>query len=440
MELILASTVFLIIGLGIGFLVGKMFFKTNLTQVEWDELKKQNTILETKLVELELRFKDLLQKKDDLEKLYQETLTQKIIIETDYKNTLANFDVQRKEWEESKKTIAQDFSNLAKNILLENSERLQNHSLVTLENFLKPFKENLLKFEQKLEATQKEQTEQSISLRTEIRNLTEMNKTMSQEAQNLTRALKGESKVRGLWGERILEKILEASGLEKGIHYKVQETLKDEENQMKRPDVILELPESRQLIIDSKVSLLAYENYCNAETNEERQKYLKEHISSIEKHARSLTNKNYQTANDLNSFDFVLMFIPIENALNLVLQEKPDFFQYFFSRNVIPVTSLTLLFTLKMINNLWKLENQNANAKEIAREAGSLYDKFVDFTKDLSSIGNYLDKTQKSYDEAMKKLKDGRNNLISKADKLKKLGADTTKELEFSSLEVEKLE
>ncbi|MCX7998751.1 MAG: DNA recombination protein RmuC, partial [Leptospiraceae bacterium] len=200
MELIFTSTVFLIIGLGIGFLLGKTIFKTNLTQVEWDELKKQNTILETKLVELELRYKDILQKKDDLEKLYQETLTQKIIIETDYKNTLANFDVQRKEWEESKKTIAQDFSNLAKNILLENSERLQNHSLVTLENFLKPFKENLLKFEQKLEATQKEQTEQSISLRTEIRNLTEMNKTMSQEAQNLTRALKGESKVRGLWG------------------------------------------------------------------------------------------------------------------------------------------------------------------------------------------------------------------------------------------------
>ncbi|MCX7997689.1 MAG: DNA recombination protein RmuC [Leptospiraceae bacterium] len=430
----------MIFGLGLGFLIGKMIFKTNHTQLEWDELKKQNTISETKLTELELRYKDILQKKEELEKIYQETLTQKISIESDYKNTLANFDVQRKEWEESKKTIAQDFSNLAKTILLENSERLQNHSLITLENFLKPFKENLLKFEQKLEATQKEQAEQSISLRTEIRNLAEMNKTMSQEAQDLTRALKGESKVRGTWGERILERVLEASGLEKGIHYRTQETLKDEDNQTKRPDVILELPENKQLIIDSKVSLVAYENYCNAETKEERQKYLKEHITSLEKHAKTLAEKNYQTVNEINSFDFVLMFVPIENALNIVLQEKTDFFQYFFSRNVIPVTSLTLLFTLKMIHNLWKLENQNANAKEIAKEEGLLYDKFVDFTKDLSSIGNYLDKTQKSYEDAMKKLKEGRGNLISRADKLKKLGADTTKELEFSSLEVDKLE
>ncbi|MEM4271086.1 MAG: DNA recombination protein RmuC [Candidatus Pacearchaeota archaeon] len=437
MELVLTSVAFLIIGIAVGYFIGKLLFKTNLTQAEWDELKKQNTILETKLSELEYRFKDTLQKQENLEKNYQELLTQKISIESEFKNTLANFDIQKKEWEESKKNLAQEFSNIAKNILLENSERLQNHSLLTLENFLKPFKENLQKFEQKLDSTQKEQAEQSISLRTEIKNLTEINKTMSQEAQNLTRALKGESKLRGTWGEGILEKILEASGLEKGIHYRTQETLRDENNQNKRPDIILELPEQRHLIIDSKVSLIAYENYCNSENKEDKQKYLKEHINSIEKHAKSLAEKNYQTANQLNSPDFVLMFIPIENALNLVLQEKADFFQYFFSRNVIPVTSLTLLFTLKMISNLWKLENQNTNAKEIAKEAGLMYDKFVDFTKDLSSVGAYLDKTQKSYEDAMKKLQKGKGNLISKADKLKKLGANNTKELELPSMEME---
>lgn len=437
MELVFVSIIFLTIGIGIGYLLGRLLFKTNLSQAEWDELKKQNAILETKLSEIETRFKDTLHKQENLEKNYQELLTQKISIESDFRNTLANFDIQKKEWEESKKNLAQEFSNIAKSILLENSERLQNHSILTLENFLKPFKENLQKFEQKLESAQKEQAEQSISLRAEIRSLTEINKTMSQEAQNLTRALKGESKLRGTWGEGILEKILEASGLEKGIHYRTQETLKDEANQNKRPDIILELPEKRHLVIDSKVSLVAYENYCNSETKEEKQKYLKEHINSVEKHAKSLAEKNYQTSNQLNSPDFVLMFIPIENALNLVLQEKSDFFQYFFSRNIIPVTSLTLLFTLKMISNLWKLENQNTNAKEIAKEAGLLYDKFVDFTKDLSLVGVHLDKTQKFYEEAMKKLKSGKGNLISKAEKLKKLGANNTKELELSTIELE---
>ncbi len=437
MELIFASISFLIIGIIIGYFLGRFLFKTNLTQTEWDEIKKENAILLTKLSELEYRFKDVLQKKEELEKSYQELLIQKTSLESDFKNTLVNFDIQKKEWEENKKNLAQEFSNIAKNILLESSERLQNHSLLTLENFLKPFKENLQKFEQKLDFTQKEQAEQSISLRTEIRNLTEINKTMSLEAQNLTRALKGESKIRGNWGEGILERILESSGLEKGIHYKVQETLKDEENRIKRPDIILELPENKQLIIDSKVSLLAYENYCNSESEEEKRKYLKEHIGCIEKHAKSLAEKNYQTSNQLNTPDFVLMFVPIENALNIVLQEKGDFFQYFFSRNVIPVTSLTLLFTLKMVSNLWKLENQNTNAKEIAKEAGLLYDKFVDFTRDLISLGNNLNKTQKSYEDAMKKLETGKTSLLSRAERLKKLGASNTKELEISSVELD---
>ncbi len=431
----LVAILFLSLGFGIGYLVGKLLFHSEITLSEWEDLKKQKTILETKFSELEFRYKELLQKNEiDSQKL-REIELQKISLETEYKNILANLDIAKKEWEENKKFLTQEFSNIAQKILVDNSQRLQASSLLSLETFLKPFQENLNRFEQKLEHTQKTHTEESISLRTEIKKLAEMNQAMSEETQNLTRALKGESKLRGNWGEAILERILEASGLEKGIHYRVQETHYDESNSLKRPDIIIDLPENRHLIIDSKVSLVAYENYCNALTREEQVKFLKEHIQALEKHARELSEKKYQNLNNLNSPDFVLMFVPIENALNLVLKEKEDFFQYFFSKNVIPVTSLTLLFTLKMVVNLWKQENQNKNAQEIAKEAGLLYDKFSEFCKDLQTIGKSLEATNKAYEQALNKLKDGRGNLISKAEKIRKLGANNTKDLPFLSNE-----
>ncbi|MCB1178734.1 MAG: DNA recombination protein RmuC, partial [Leptospiraceae bacterium] len=203
---------------------------------------------------------------------------------------------------------------------------------------------------------------------------------------------------------------------------------------IKRPDVIIDLPEGKNLVIDSKVSLIAYENFCNTEDKGERNKFLAEHIRSVEKHAKELSDRNYQLNNNLESPDFVLMFIPIEAALNIVLQEKEDAFQYFFAKNIIPVSAINLLFVLRMVGNLWKQENQTKNAKEIAREAGNLYDKFSDFVKDLQMIGNNLDTAQKNYETAMKRLTTGKGNLITRTEKLKKLGANTSKEIPESLL------
>lgn len=424
---------FLFIGLGLGYFIGKILFQTQINLSEWETLNREKTVLETKLSEVEFRHKELSKKTDlDIEKIRTLEI-QNASLETDYKNILANLDIVKKEWEENKKLLNQEFTSIAQRVLLENSERIHNNSLLSLESFLKPFRENMSRFEQKLESTQKNHTEESISLRTEIKKLAEMNQTMSEEAQNLTRALKGESKIRGNWGEALLERILEASGLEKGIHYRVQESFQDDSNSLKRPDIVIDLPENRHLIIDSKVSLIAYEHYCSAESREDQLKYLKEHINSIERHAKELSEKRYQAIPDLNSPDFVLLFVPIENALNIVLKEKDDFFQYFFSKNIIPVTSLTLLFALKMVGSLWKQENQNKNSKEIAKEAGNLYDKFSDFCKDLQSLGNSLESTQKHYEQAFKKLSEGKGNLIHRAEKIRKLGADTTKEITIAN-------
>jgi DNA recombination protein RmuC len=431
----LTAILFLTIGIAAGYYLGKLAFQSQITRKEWEDLTKEKTILETKYSELEYRFKELNLKEETQIESIRTLEIENAKLESDYKNILTNLDISKKEWEENRKNMQQEFASIANKILLENSERIHNNSLLSLESFLKPFKENLNRFELKLESTQKHHTEESISLRTEIKKLAEMNQTMSEEAQNLTRALKGESKLRGNWGEAILERILEASGLEKGIHYRVQESFTDDGNSIKRPDIVIDLPDQRHLVIDSKVSLIAYENYCNSENREDRTRFLKEHIISMERHARELSDKKYHSLPELNSPDFVLLFVPIENALNLVLKEKEDFFHYFFSKNIIPVTSLTLLFSLKMIGSLWKQENQNKNSKEIAKEAGNLYDKFADFCKDLLSIGSSLESTQKHYENAIKKLSEGKGNLVTRAEKIRKLGANTTKDLPISDSE-----
>ena len=261
-----------------------------------------------------------------------------------------------------------------------------------------------------------------------------MNQQITQEAKNLTTALKGQSKTQGNWGEFILESILEKSGLVKGREYVVQESITAESGKRFQPDVIIKLPENRSIVIDSKVSLNAYEKYISNEDEHQKQLALREHINSIRSHTKNLNSKNYQNLYQLESLDFVLMFMPIEPAFALAVQNDPSIFNDAFEMNIVIVSPSTLLATLRTVESIWRQEKQNKNAMEIARQGGALYDKFVGFLEDLKSIGDRLDQAKGSYDNAWKKIKEGSGNLVSRAEKIKQLGAKVSKTLPSSIL------
>jgi DNA recombination protein RmuC len=264
------------------------------------------------------------------------------------------------------------------------------------------------------------------ALETQIKLISENNQKICEEANNLTHALKGHVKTQGNWGEMILTRLLEASGLIEGLHFSAQESFRDEENKVQRPDVIIKLPNDRHLIIDSKVSLIAYEKYYNSENNNET--FLKEHINSVKDHIKGLKSKIYQDLKDINSPDFVLMFIPVEGAFNLIFQEDNGIIEYAWNNKVLPVSPSTLLITLKTIELFWKHEKQTQNVIEIAEESGKLYDKFVGLLCDLDNIKACIDKTSECFESAKRKL-DGRGNLISQVEKLRELGAKTSKSI-----------
>ena len=264
-----------------------------------------------------------------------------------------------------------------------------------------------------------------ISLREEVRKLTELNTRVSEEANNLTKALKGDVKKQGNWGEVILERVLERSGLTKGQEYEREEVIEGADMSVQRPDVIIHLPDNKHIIIDSKVSLVAYERLMSAETEEHRVAYLKDHISSLRSHVKLLSEKNYQNAQNLNTPDFVLMFLPIEASFSVAVQGDSEIFAYAWERKIVIVSPTTLLATLRTISSIWKQENQTKNAQEIARLSGTLYDKFIGFAEDMAKIKTNIDRTSNSYDDAMKKMKDGNGNIIRTAEKIKELGAKT---------------
>ncbi len=258
---------------------------------------------------------------------------------------------------------------------------------------------------------------------------------MTKEANNLTRALKGDSKTQGNWGEFILESILEKSGLVKDREYTIQTSIKNDEGKLLRPDVIINLPENKSMVIDSKVSLTAYEQYVSSEDDAERIKYLSDHVVSVKNHMKRLSPKEYQNLYGLQSLDFVLMFIPIEPAFAAAVQSDSNIFYEAFEKNIVIVSPTTLLATLRTISSLWKQEKQNRNAIEIAKQSGELYDKFVGFMEDLVSIGNNLKQTKDNYDKAMNKLVEGRGNLVKRVENIKQLGAKATKSLPNSLLD-----
>ena len=347
------------------------------------------------------------------------------IVSTVNKNITEKLENQKNEIENLQKRLTIEFENIANKILKERSDdfTISNHK--NLSEILNPLKERIQLFEKKVDETYDKELRDKISLREEVRKLTELNTRVSEEANNLTKALKGDVKKQGNWGEVILERVLERSGLTKGQEYEREVVVEGADLSVQRPDVIIHLPDNKHIVIDSKVSLVAYERLMSADTEEQRVVFLKDHISSLRNHVRLLGDKNYQNAQNINTPDFVLMFLPIEASFSVAVQGDSEIFAYAWERKIVIVSPTTLLATLRTISSIWKQENQTKNAQEIARLSGTLYDKFIGFAEDMARIKVNIDRTSGAYDDALRKMKEGSGNIIKTAEKIKELGAKT---------------
>lgn len=428
-----------IIALAIGTYIGKVVFsskanadkkvseeRNNSFQMQIEQLKQQsqNELLgiEKQLVQAHAERDSLRQAKDAL----TVQLTKK---ETDFDNLLERMREQRQETDELREKFTKEFENLANKILEEKSTKFTEQNRENLKNILSPLQEKIQLFEKKVEDTHKESIDYHAALRQQIIGLRDMNEQMSKETLNLTRALKGDTKMQGNWGELILERVLEKSGLEKGREYYVQQSHVNDEGSRIQPDVVINLPDGKKMIVDSKVSLVAYERYINEEDDLLKIAHLKEHISSIRRHVDQLSDKNYHDLYKIESPDFVLLFIPMEPAFAIALNDDATLYSKAFERNIVIVTPTTLLATLRTIDSMWTNQKQQENAYEIARQAGALYDKFESFVGDLVMVGKRMDEGKKAYEGAMGKLVDGRGNIITSIEKLKKMGAKAKKAL-----------
>ena len=389
---------------------------TNLEETvrEMEELKKEIEAERNKRIEFEKKAAGLTSDLENMQKLLQE---------------------EKKRLEEVKEQMKQEFALIANKILKQNSEEFSEHSKKNINELINPLKEKIEKFEKKVEDTYEKGLKDQSDLKAEFKKIYDLSVQLDKDAKNLTKALKSDSKQQGNWGEVVLERILEESGLTKGQEYFIQETGENVEGKTIRPDVIIQLPEEKFLVIDSKVSLTAYQEYISLEDKELKEQALKRHVNSVKNHVKELSEKNYPSIKDKNTPDFVLMFLPVEPAFAAAIQADHSLFNYAWERKVVIVSPTTLLATLRTIESIWRQEKQTRNALEIARQAGSLYDKFVGFTEDLDKIGNFLNKTQKSYEEARKKLIDGRGNLVGQVEKLKKMGAKAQKSIDQKLLE-----
>lgn len=335
----------------------------------------------------------------------------------------------------AKQQFKAEFQNLAQHILEEKSQRFTEQNKTNLDGLLGPLREQIKDFEKKIADTYEKESKDRIALTYEIQHLKTLNKQMSEDAVQLTQALKGNAKTQGTWGEMILERVLEKSGLVKGREYTVQVRLEDESKKNYQPDVIVHLPDQKDIIIDAKVSLIAYERYCAASDDETRRMALKDHMLSLENHVRQLSSKEYHKLNNVRTLDFVLLFIPIESAFMVAMQHESQLFTDALQDNIVIVTPTTLLATLRTIQNLWRFEYQNRNAAKIAQKAGDLYDKFVGFVDDIKKVGEKIAATQEIYDMAYAKLSSGRGNLIKRAADIRELGVHTQKRLSTDEYE-----
>jgi DNA recombination protein RmuC len=355
--------------------------------------------------------------------------------QADLANARERMEQYGRELEAMQTRLKSEFENLANRILEEKASKFTAQNQTNLEALLQPVRQQISEFKQRVEQVYVADTADRAALKQQIEGLTRLNEEITEEARNLTLALKGEAKTQGNWGELILESVLARSGLVRGDHYDVQASLPADDGRRLQPDVVIKLPPDsqggalRHLVIDSKVSLTAYERHCNAEDAADRERALKEHLNSVRGHVLELSRKNYQELSVINSPDFVFLFIPVEPAFSLAVQNDTRLLPDAFERNIILVTPATLLATLRIVASLWKQEKQNRNALEIARQGGALYDQFASFYADLLQVGDRLRQTGESYESALKRLKEGKGNLIKRVEDLRKLGARAQKRL-----------
>ena len=417
----------------IGFYIGKILTKLS-SEKEKAGLEERASlisqakeIVDSNIIELQKELRQVRHQKEELSTL-------NIRQDSELINLHLKLTEQKKETEKLQDKFTKEFENLANKILEEKSSKFTKQNKENIQTILTPLKEKIASFEKKVSENQEKSTGMHSALKEQLTHLKDLNKQMSKEAVNLTNALKGDNKTQGDWGEAQLEILLEKANLVKGIHFSTQGGYRDDDGRLKKPDFVINLPDNRHLIIDSKVSLTGYENYFSATNEDEKEVYLKKHLDSIRKHFKELGDKKYDTLYEINSPDYVLMFIPIEPALLIALNKVNTLYLEALDKNVVLVSTSTLLATLSTVSSIWRQENQKKNVIEIAKQAGSLYDQFVNLTDDLIKVGNQLKTVQGSYDNSMKKLT-GRGNLITKVDRIKKLGATTSKNLNQNLLD-----
>lgn len=426
-ELLIALLAILII---LAFFIGKSAKKNtpntdNSIQLQAEKNFQQKQIEQLKTEKLTLQDQTEILRQDN-----QELIARISIRDTEYTNLKEKLELQQAETLDLQKKFTTEFENLANKILDEKSTKFTQLNKAQIENILNPLQEKILLFENKVEQTHKESIDHHAALRQQIFGLQQVHAKMSEETLNLTKALKGDNKMQGNWGEMILESVLEKSGLEKGREYETQQSYTADNGNRLQPDVVIYLPDNRHLVVDSKVSLVAYEKYINATEKQEQHRYLQEHLISIKRHIDGLSDKNYFELYNGTSPDFVLLFIPIETAFAIATNTDNSLYTKAFEKNIVIVTPSTLLATLRTVETIWKQQKQQENAYEIARQAGLLHDKFVGLIQDLTRIGKKLDETKNEYDSAFNKLSEGKGNLIISVQKLKDMGAKAKKSID----------
>jgi DNA recombination protein RmuC len=448
METIAYISFGLLTGALLGYLIASLRYK-NSTSVEAltgiDPEKHESTLAQLRqtekdLVEAQTRLDGAIQefKKQDLRIKDLEEAKDRLTVDlTKAQSDAENLTEQKKELTELREKMKKEFEGMAATILQKNAESFSGLQEKRLGEILNPFKEKIKGFEEKVQQNYEQEFKEKATLKAEIEKLVELNQTISKEAKDLTQALKGDSKKQGNWGEVVLERVLEQSGLEKGREYFTQFATQNVDGERILPDVVVNLPEEKHIIIDSKVSLVAYENYVNADEEELRAAALKAHLVSVKNHIKQLSGKNYQTGNGLESPDFVLLFMPIEAAFALAVQQDASLFSEAWKQKIVIVSPSTLLATLRTIASIWKQERQTKNAQEIALEGGRLYDKIVGFLKDMEKIDRNLSQTRDAYEAAMNKLSEGKGTILKRTEKLRKLGASVTKEIDRRYLDEE---
>lgn len=449
------NILFLIIGLAIGATFVFIFFKEKLSHSkivmdELSELKKENIktiktledileqkkqleidnkVLETKEANNKEQFSLIKESEEKLRNLNIEFNNKNSILITENKNLEEKLNLQKEDLEKLNQKFTTEFENIANRLFDKSSEKINKQGSEQLNSILKPFKDKLSELKTQISNTYDKDTQQRIRLHEQVKQLFELNQQISSDAQNLTNALKSNSKIQGDWGEEILENILQQSGLRKGYEYETQSSFTNNEGKQSRPDMIIHYPDNRDVIIDSKVSLTNYEQYISAENTIDKETALKRHIQSIKQHIKELSDKNYQDIFQIESLDFVMMFVPIEGAYYIAIEEDKSLWQYAYEKKIVLINPTNLITALKMISNIWQQDYQNKNVMEIARQSGGLYDSFILLLDDISKMESSLNKTQELFSDTKKRIATGRGNLIGRVEKIKKLGAKTKKSL-----------